>query len=257
MTQTTNTKITAFPPEVQQELQHYVYRLIDPRNGETFYVGKGQGNRVFSHAKGEISKDEDALSEKLRRINEIKIAGLQVAHIIHRYGMDKNTADQVESALIDAYPATTNIAGGKDSGDKGIMHVKEIITKYAAEEAVFQHRMIAITVNRTAYDLGLYKAVRYAWRLNKKRADKAEYIIAIINGLIVGVYKPDGPWLDATRENFPDLPYDIPERFGFYGKEANAEIKALYIDKRVPAEMRKPGAANPIRYIDPQKPEDI
>ena len=33
----------SFPPEVVQALGHYVYRLIDPRNGETFYVGKGQG----------------------------------------------------------------------------------------------------------------------------------------------------------------------------------------------------------------------
>jgi hypothetical protein len=28
---------------VIQRLDHYVYRLIDPRNGETFYVGVGKG----------------------------------------------------------------------------------------------------------------------------------------------------------------------------------------------------------------------
>ena len=39
----------SFPPEVSAELKTYVYRLIDPRNGETFYVGKGRGNRVFAH----------------------------------------------------------------------------------------------------------------------------------------------------------------------------------------------------------------
>lgn len=38
-----------FPPDVARKLKTYVYRLIDPRNGETFYVGKGQGNRVFAH----------------------------------------------------------------------------------------------------------------------------------------------------------------------------------------------------------------
>ena len=46
-----NFKITEFPPEVIKELNYYVYRLIDPRNGETFYVGKGKGNRVFEHLK--------------------------------------------------------------------------------------------------------------------------------------------------------------------------------------------------------------
>jgi hypothetical protein len=32
-----------------ENLKTYVYRLIDPRNGETFHVGKGRGNRVSAH----------------------------------------------------------------------------------------------------------------------------------------------------------------------------------------------------------------
>jgi hypothetical protein len=37
-----------FPPGVAAKLKYYVYRLIDPRNGETFYVGKGKEDRVFT-----------------------------------------------------------------------------------------------------------------------------------------------------------------------------------------------------------------
>jgi hypothetical protein len=44
-----------FPPGVIAELNWYVYRLIDPRNGETFYVGKGQGDRIFQHVKAALS----------------------------------------------------------------------------------------------------------------------------------------------------------------------------------------------------------
>lgn len=40
-----------FSPEVSAQLNYYVYRLIDPRNGQTFYVGKGRGNRIFQHVK--------------------------------------------------------------------------------------------------------------------------------------------------------------------------------------------------------------
>src|SRR5689334_3931106 len=91
-----------FPSEVIQQLKTYVYRLIDPRNGETFYVGKGQGNRVFSHIHEEVKGDD--LGDKLKRIREIHLAGFEVGHVIHRHGMNDETAMEVEAALIDAYP---------------------------------------------------------------------------------------------------------------------------------------------------------
>jgi hypothetical protein len=31
-------EIASFTPEVAEKLKTYVYRLIDPRNGETFYL---------------------------------------------------------------------------------------------------------------------------------------------------------------------------------------------------------------------------
>ncbi len=36
-----------FASHVADKLKYYVYRLIDPRNGETFYIGKGTGNRLY------------------------------------------------------------------------------------------------------------------------------------------------------------------------------------------------------------------
>lgn len=74
---------TSFKPEVAGKLRTYVYRLIDPRNGETFYVGKGQGNRVFAHIREQV--DEDDPTNKLLRIRDIHLAGFEVAHVIHRH----------------------------------------------------------------------------------------------------------------------------------------------------------------------------
>jgi hypothetical protein len=140
-----------FSESVTDKLKHYVYRLIDPRNGTTFYVGRGQGNRVFSHAAGRerptAAEDSDVL--KLRTIWAIKNAGFEVEHVVHRHGMNEDTAKEVEAALIDAYPGLTNIQGGSDSS-RSVMHADEVVRIYEAAEAKFQHNVILINVNRSS-----------------------------------------------------------------------------------------------------------
>jgi hypothetical protein len=71
-----------FPPGVAGKLRTYVYRLIDPRNGETFYVGKGKGNRVFAHIRLERRLEGDELDNKVNRIREIHAAGLRTSSIV-------------------------------------------------------------------------------------------------------------------------------------------------------------------------------
>lgn len=241
-------EIQMFPQEVFEKLNYYVYRLIDPRNGETFYVGKGKGNRVFSHMKAAVSEEKfDELNDKLQTIREIHLAGLDVIHVIHRHGMDEKTAYEVEAALIDAYPNATNIMGGSHSNDYGPMHAQEIINKYSAAEVEFYHKVIMINVNQSKTERSLYDATRVAWRISKKKAEEAEYVLAVSNDLIIGVFKPN-KWLRTTKDNFSIITIDVPDRFGFIGEEASPDIKGVYLHKRIPDSYRKKGAANPIKY---------
>lgn len=234
----------SFPPEVIEKLKYYVYRLIDPRNGETFYIGKGKANRVFAHANGDI--ESDSLSEKMTRIRAIKLAGFEVAHVIHRHGLSETSAFEVEAALIDAYSGITNIADGRGNCEFGVMHSREIINKYSAEPAVFHHRAILISVNRSALDNSLYEATRYAWRLSKVKASKAEVILPTVQGVIVGAFVVS-EWLEATSNNFAGR--ETREgRYGFNGEPAPEELCSLYVGKRIPDEYRKKGASNPIKY---------
>ena len=234
----------AFPPEVIARLRTYVYRLIDPRNGETFYVGKGQGNRVFAHIREQVDGDDP--NEKLKRIRDIHLAGFEVAHVIHRHGMDDKTAFEVEAALMDAYPGLSNIAGGRGNAEFGAAHAREIVRRYSAEPAEFTHRAVLISVNRSAAEASLYEATRYAWKVSLKKVQQAEVVLATLQGLIVGAFVAD-EWLPATPEHFPARE-PVPGRFGFVGKEAPPAIWSQYVGKRVPDAYRKPGAANPVKY---------
>lgn len=241
-------QIKKFSPEAIEKLKNYVYRLIDPRNGETFYVGVGVGNRVFQHIKGAVL--EDNTSEKITRIHQITNSGFNVSHIIHRHGMTKSVATEVEAALIEAYPGLTNSIGGHGSNDYGVMHASEIESKYNAEEASFDsHKILLISVNKSVSEKSLYDSVRFAWRLNKNKASKADYVFATVQGIIKGVYIAES-WLEATVENFPNLMGLESDngRYGFIGFEAENEIKEMYIGKRTPEKFRKRGASNPIKY---------
>src|SRR3954447_5939481 len=170
--------IDSFPPEVAAKLLTYVYRLIDPRNGETFYVGKGQGNRVFAHVRAEVKVEDEELDQRLDCIRQIHFAGLQVGYVIHRHGMDEQTALHVEAALIDTYLGVTNIAPGLGANDYGPAHPTELVERYAAEPAVFEHKALLISVNRTAAETSLYQATRYAWKVSREKAIEAEVILA-------------------------------------------------------------------------------
>ena len=102
--------MTSFPKDVRDRLGYYVYRLVDPRTGTTFYIGMGQGNRVFKqHAEREINPGADGGRMSARRIlREIKEADLEPLRIVHHSGMTKDQAAHVEKALIAAYPSVTN-----------------------------------------------------------------------------------------------------------------------------------------------------
>lgn len=237
-----------FQPNVQESLRFYVYRLIDPRSGETFYVGKGRGNRVFQHAMDELGAKEEE-TDKLNRIRTIRNSGLNVLHIIHRHGMDEKTAFEVEAALIDAYPGLTNILGGVDNGDRGVMHTDQIIRLYTAEEAdLSNHKALLIKLNANALEQNLYEATRFAWKIDTKKAKKAEIVLAVIGGIVRDVFIPH-KWLEANQTNFPGrLEYPVKTRYGFTGKQADDRIRKQYIGKSIPQCYRKRGAASPVRY---------
>lgn len=239
--------ISEFPIEVITELQYYVYRLIDPRNGETFYIGKGKSNRVFQHIKCEIDLDEDDISQKLQVIRAIKNAGLNVIHVIHRHGMSEDVALEVEAALIDAFPGISNSQGGTGSNDYGPMNAIELINKYKAEEVIFNHKALMIIINKTITQDSIYNATRFAWKISIEKAKKTEIVLAVCQGIVVGVFIAD-EWLQATIANFPEFHQDRKNRVAFNGHEAPESVQQQYMRKRIPDIYRKKGAANPIKY---------
>jgi len=247
-------KITQFSCEVIEELKYYVYRLVDPRNGETFYVGKGKGNRVFAHVNcalddyqgtNYLNKNEDADNLKFDRIRNIINDSLEVIYIIQKYGLEERDAFIVESTLIDVYSTDnelTNKVKGFDS-DKGPINALTLernlsLKEYEDNPSNPDYMIIKIKdywLSRNGYSI--YETVRSAWKLNIEKARKYKYVLAVIGGIVREVF-----------EVFEWHKTSTGDRCEFTGKQAESKIRNIFINKRIPSKYKKRGQASPVLY---------
>lgn len=240
-----------FSPEVAKELKYYVYRLIDPRNGQTFYVGKGKNNRVFAHVNQSLknyegenyeteAEQKKIISTKLSTIQDIKNAGLDVIHIIHRYGLNDETAFEVESAVMDCYLGLTNIQSGhySERGSKNTITLERELSRKCYEEPKNIDYIIFKVSQERIDNEGIYNATRSAWVLDKNKAEKYKYALCVVDGIVKGVFEIDF-WQNNINE---------PKRIEFNGKKASKEISSIFLEKRIPEKYRQKGQANPALY---------
>lgn len=259
-------KLKTIMKEHPECLGHYVYVLTDPtkENEQIFYVGKGQGLRILNHIddafkKHELrtQKEEDVYySNKIERIIAIHKAGKKVGmRIVHRC-MTEEHAFLVESAIIDLLgdlrsadtqelAELTNKVSGHDN-KHGICDIHTLARKLGATEKVeIKNYEKVLLIRITGVDMNpsaIYERVRKAWRLNPKRADKANYIAAYNSGVIIGLYENNSGWYI-----FDDPDNHTTTRYCFDGEPVTKkDVLSRYLDRYVPI---KDGAQNPIMYL--------
>lgn len=265
--------ITSFSEKAIESLNGlYVYALIDPRNEKVFYIGKGTGNRVFSH-EIESGKSRESEKKKIQQIREIENSGHSVKRLIVNWGLSENEAFVAEATLINLLNRMPDI---QLTNEVSGHHVHESLTteefelQYGAvplEKEDIKHSILVIKINKL-YRRGmseeeLYDAVRGFWAASLKsiEARKVKYVFGVYNGLIVGVYKPD-VW------HYGYEMIDIPQR-GILTPEDYERIKnrvyfvcndyrnldgegQLYLHKSIAKLKVNQSAQNPITYLIPE-----
>lgn len=258
---------------VEQLNGFYVYALIDPRNNQVFYIGKGIGNRVFSH---EIESGKSPKSEKakLKRIQEIEAAGFDVKRIIVNWSMTESEAFAAEAALLNMFSflsadMLTNAVAGHHVHEA--MTVEDFDLLYGAEhlkQEDIQHSIMVIKINKL-YRKGmnpkeLYDIVRGNWRASMASIQKknVEYVFGVYNQLIVAVYKPDEwhyvhDYIDVPQ--IDDLDEETLERgkdrvyFVCRDYESLDENQQFYLHKSIADLKVNQSSQNPITYLTPME----
>lgn len=265
--------INKFSETAKRELgEHYVYALIDPRTDKVFYIGKGEGDRFFSH---EIEGNKSPESEKikLKTINDIRTDGKQVKRIIVNWGLTEKEAFAAEAALINLLNYTSDI---KLSNIQSGHHVHEALSvedfelRHGAEqlkEDDIKHKILIIKINKLfkwgMSSKDLYDATRGIWVASLDRVKRdVEYVFAVYNQLIVAVYKPDewhrvGEMIDVPRQQ--ELKNNIEDgtkkRIYFISRnydqseESLDENQKFYRYKSIAGFAINKDAQNPITYL--------
>lgn len=251
-----------FSPSVTEALEYYVYCLVDPRDKKIFYIGKGQGNRVFAHSNDALN--EDIASLKLDTIRSIRQSGFEVSHYIIRHRLSEDEAFMLESTLIDflTYPqfnmekVLTNLVSGHHQWDEGIKTVEDIQTLYECQpiEITGNDVILLVSLNRTFNqakasgeyrEMSIYDATRKSWAIGKSRPDTIKYVLGIYRGIVRSVIEVKSyKWIDYAEDG---TPFTKP-RCCFEGVLVD---DSPYLNKDVSAYPFGTGAA--IRFIVPEK----
>lgn len=254
---------------------YYVYALIDPRNDKVFYIGKGTGNRIFSH-EIESGKSPESETIKLKTIRLIEEAGFNVKRVVVNWGLTENEAFAAEASLINLLNINSEI---KLSNIVSGHHVHEALTAeefdniYGAEalsEDDITHSILVIKINKL-YHRGmtpkeLYEATRGFWVASLERVKNIQYVFAVYNQLIVAVYKPDEwhrfhemidiPRLHEFKDGFDDK---VKGKVYFICKnyELMDENQNFYLGKSIADLKLNQSAQNPITYLTPKRRSDL
>lgn len=250
----------------------YVYGLIDPRNRQVFYIGKGTKNRVFEHEKEKLS-DSNNEKLKIKRIQEIKDSGFEVEKVILNFNLSEDQAFAAEASLINAFnyigdTKLTNIVSGHHS--QAALTVESFEKIYGAiplHENDIKHKIMIIKVNRL-YDKSmdaqsLYQVVRGIWRASINKAKAVDYVFGVYNALIIAVYKPSR-WLRCKnaadrlpRQNIT-LDSKLENRIFFEDDDFENGLpldnnQQYYLYKSIAQLKINQSAQNPISYLYPSK----
>lgn len=254
-------------------IKSYVYVLTDD-DDRIFYVGKGEGNRVFDHVEEvralikydplglltvpeDDETEQDGLTPKRSLIAKLLKSNKSPGMYVVREGLTKNEALLIEAVLISVLEWQFKDSLRNSNAGHGTRHygLKSVYELEATRGEPFRvndlpnvsdcEEVIAINVNRrwaevTSGTKTLLEVSAGVWKLDVNRAKNCRYAIIHANGIVRGVYCISG-WTGPNAN----------ARFSFVAEPSLPLEGDQFKNKNASSLFGKSGSGsqNPIRYV--------
>ena len=185
-----------FSKLAKENLNYYVYALVNPLDEKIFYVGKAAANdRAFDHLKSSTKE-----SKKNNKISEIRSLGKEPRVEILRYGLNSDAiAFEVEAAIIDAIGLenlTNEVRGhGVVRGRSNVEEIERLHGSTPVKISEITEPCMLFYINETysstLNEQEIYDSTRQFWQgVRKSNRDNLEtkIALAIVDGVVVRVY---------------------------------------------------------------------
>jgi hypothetical protein len=190
-----------FSSKTKNQLQHYVYALVDPRDNRIFYVGKASANnRAYDHLNAEFEE-----TAKHLRIQAIRQAGAEPIVEILRYGLEtKEACFEIEAAIIDTLGLenlTNKVRGhGVERGRQTAAQVERLYGSEPVDVSDIKESLMLFFVNQsyspTMSEIEVYDCVRQFWSgvgTARRSRDESNHLpyptaLGIADGVVVRAY---------------------------------------------------------------------
>lgn len=171
------------PLKDSEKADFYVYALVDPRNGEAFYIGKGRGQRCRTHVLDAKAGREQWNYRKAAVIRDILQSGRDVDVRKLVSGLTESEALARERQMIMAQRASlTNIAPGVlTDAEKGYWFLLDHVKRMRKPTQWAAHLRKSRGYGPSWREMKLYGevAVELVAELRKAVADMQEINIAV------------------------------------------------------------------------------
>ncbi len=111
--------------KIEVDRLFYVYDLVDPRNGKTFYVGKGTGDRAKHHLRDSLAGRQSNEAKHKVIMSIVDLGEVPIEVIVARFE-DEDSAIKFEAERI-AEIGIDNLTNIKSSGSRSVDILRDVL----------------------------------------------------------------------------------------------------------------------------------